>query len=145
NNAFHIISKKLVDNPDERIVDDTESFTSDLQSNVFNLLVILFSVAGIAATDARGVNRTPIIIVFVPLTILAIIFGLIESHYIYKLTYSVDNAEGSWRYTHAILRANSESISFFKCEERFLLLLQQDYSTVLNLQLQFARWDGLGF
>ncbi|KAK9070614.1 hypothetical protein SSX86_011016 [Deinandra increscens subsp. villosa] len=118
---YHIQSQSLIDNPDQRIVDDLSSFTGtslSLSITLFNAVIDLISFSNILFS------------IYPPLFGVLLIYslgGTAISVYLGKglinLNFMQEKMEADFRYGLIRIRENAESIAFYGGEENEIKLL----------------------
>lgn len=130
---------KRIDNPDQRITQDVEKFTS-------KLLEIL-----------RDVIEAPMVIIYYavlclstiswysPLIVLAFwLFAFTLNRFLMgpniALIFRQEKLEGDFRYRHLVLRSLSESIAFYSSENQELGHMNSVFSRLMKNRLQLIKW-----
>ncbi|GBG78463.1 hypothetical protein CBR_g26493 [Chara braunii] len=131
NRAFYKIqSQSLIDNPDQRIVDDIKRFTYTalgFSLSVFNSLIDLVSFSGILL----GIYP-PLFFVLIVYSLGGTAISVVLGKSLVRLNFMQEKREADFRYGLARVRENAESIAFYGGEgneidillERFKLSFQ---------------------
>ncbi|XP_076890219.1 ABC transporter D family member 2, chloroplastic-like [Bidens hawaiensis] len=120
---YHIQSLSMVDNPDQRIVDDLGSFTDTALSFsliIFNALVDLISFSNILYSI-----YPPLFGVLLVYSVAGTAISIFLGKGLVNLNFLQEKMEADFRYGLVRVRENAESIAFYGGEENeFKLLLQ---------------------
>ncbi|XP_076947874.1 ABC transporter D family member 2, chloroplastic-like [Bidens hawaiensis] len=120
---YHIQSLSMVDNPDQRIVDDLGSFTDTALSFsliLFNALVDLISFSNILYSI-----YPPLFGVLLAYSVAGTAISIFLGKGLVNLNFLQEKMEADFRYGLVRVRENAESIAFYGGEENeFKLLLQ---------------------
>ncbi|XP_071697038.1 ABC transporter D family member 2, chloroplastic isoform X2 [Rutidosis leptorrhynchoides] len=127
---YQIQSQSIIDNPDQRIVDDLSSFTGTSLSfslTLFNALVDLISFSNILFG------------IYPPLFVILLVYsigGTVISIYLGKglvnLNFMQEKMEADFRYGLVRVRENAESIAFYGGEENEIKLLLQRFRSAFG-------------
>ncbi|PON51232.1 ABC transporter type 1, transmembrane domain containing protein [Parasponia andersonii] len=129
---YKIQSQSIIDNPDQRIVDDLSSFTGTALSfslTLFNAVVDLISFSNILF----GIYP-PLFIVLLVYSIGGTAISIFLGRELVTLNFLQEKKEADFRYGLVRIRENAESIAFYGGEENEMrLLLQRFKSAFKNL------------
>ncbi|XP_059454003.1 ABC transporter D family member 2, chloroplastic isoform X1 [Corylus avellana] len=129
---YKIQSQSIIDNPDQRIVDDLSSFTGTALSfslTLFNAAVDLISFSNIL----YGIYP-PLFVVLLVYSIGGTTISIFLGRGLVSLNFLQEKKEADFRYGLVRVRENSESIAFYGGEENEMqLLLQRFRSAFENL------------
>ncbi|KAI4321904.1 hypothetical protein MLD38_035231 [Melastoma candidum] len=129
---YKIQSQSIIDNPDQRIVDDLSSFTGTALSfslTFFNAAVDLISFSNIL----YGIYP-PLFVVLLLYSIGGTVISVLLGRGLVTLNFMQEKKEADFRYGLVRVRENAESIAFYGGEENELnLLLQRFNSAFQNL------------
>nr|VDD50219.1 unnamed protein product [Brassica oleracea] len=127
---YKIQSQSMIDNPDQRIVDDLSSFTSTALSfslTLFSATIDLISFSNILFT------------IYPPLFLLLLLYslgGTAISVFLGKglvnLNFMQEKKEADFRYNLVRVRENAESIAFYGGEQNEMLLLLDRFRTAFD-------------
>jgi putative ATP-binding cassette transporter len=144
---YHIqLDQSATDNPDQRIADDLNRFTStslDLSVGLLNALVTLFSFLFIL-WGLSGSLRVPLggdsyfeipgYMVFAAIIYAAV--GTLITHWIgrplVRMTYDQQRYEADFRFSLVRLRENAESVAFYRGEERERTIFHNRFAHVVR-------------
>lgn len=122
---YKIQSQSIIDNPDQRIVDDLSSFTGTALSfslTLFNALVDLISFSNIL----YGIYP-PLFIVLLVYSIGGTAISVFLGRGLVTLNFLQEKMEADFRYGLVRVRENAESIAFYSGEENEMQLLLQRF------------------
>lgn len=129
---YQIQSQSIIDNPDQRIVDDLSSFTGTSLSfslTLFNAMVDLISFSNILF----GIYP-PLFVVLLVYSIGGTAISIFLGKGLINLNFLQEKMEADFRYGLVRVRENAESIAFYGGEENEIkLLLQRFRSAFKNL------------
>ncbi|CAN0901873.1 ABC transporter D family member 2, chloroplastic [Linum grandiflorum] len=129
---YKIQSQSIIDNPDQRIVDDLSSFTGTALSfalTLFNAVVDLISFSNIL----YGIYP-PLFVVLLVYSIGGTAISVYLGKELVSLNFMQEKKEADFRYGLVRVRENAESIAFYGGEENEIqLLLQRFRSAFENL------------
>ncbi|KAK6934779.1 ABC transporter-like, ATP-binding domain [Dillenia turbinata] len=129
---YKIQSQSIIDNPDQRIVDDLSSFTGtalSLSLTIFNSAVDLISFSNIL----YGIYP-PLFVVLLAYSIGGTVLSIFLGKGLVNLNFLQEKKEADFRYGLVRVRENAESIAFYGGEENEIeLLLQRFRSAFENL------------
>ncbi|KAF9674504.1 hypothetical protein SADUNF_Sadunf10G0134100 [Salix dunnii] len=129
---YKIQSQSIIDNPDQRIVDDLSSFTGTALSfslTLFNAAVDLISFSNIL----YGIYP-PLFVVLLVYSIGGTAISVFLGRELVTLNFFQEKKEADFRYGLVRVRENAESIAFYGGEENEIqLLLQRFQSAFENL------------
>lgn len=108
-----IIIKKEIDNPDERICEDAENFTTLLSSIYQQFTNSIVSIFYYSFLCFKGIGWQGPVFVYAYFTISSIISFFLTLP-ITKFWYKQEKKEGNFRFSHSTFRKNVESIAFYK-------------------------------
>ncbi|KAI6691697.1 hypothetical protein NL676_028525 [Syzygium grande] len=127
---YKIQSQSIIDNPDQRIVDDLSSFTGTALSfslTFFNAAVDLISFSNIL----YGIYP-PLFVVLVIYSIGGTAISVLLGKGLVTLNFLQEKKEADFRYGLVRVRENAESIAFYGGEENELHLLLQRFSSAFE-------------
>ncbi|XP_050233734.1 ABC transporter D family member 2, chloroplastic [Mercurialis annua] len=131
NQAFYKIqSQSIVDNPDQRIVDDLSSFTGTALSfslTLFNAAVDLISFSNIL----YGIYP-PLFVVLLLYSVGGTVISVFLGRGLVNLNFLQEKKEADFRYGLVRVRENAESIAFYGGEESEMQLLLQRFRTAFE-------------
>ncbi|KDP37481.1 hypothetical protein JCGZ_06921 [Jatropha curcas] len=131
NQAFYKIqSQSIVDNPDQRIVDDLSSFTGTALAfslTLFNAAVDLISFSNIL----YGIYP-PLFIVLLVYSLGGTAISVYLGRGLVTLNFLQEKKEADFRYGLVRVRENAESIAFYGGEENELQLLLQRFTSAFE-------------
>ncbi|XP_023737010.1 ABC transporter D family member 2, chloroplastic [Lactuca sativa] len=129
---YQIQSQSIIDNPDQRIVDDLSSFTGTSLSfslTLFNAIIDLISFSNILF----GIYP-PLFIVLIVYSLGGTAISIFLGKGLVNLNFMQEKMEADFRYGLVRVRENAESIAFYGGEENEIkLLLQRFRSAFENL------------
>ncbi|KAD3067036.1 hypothetical protein R6Q59_018834 [Mikania micrantha] len=129
---YQIQSQSIIDNPDQRIVDDLSSFTGTSLSfslTLFNAIVDLISFSNILF----GIYP-PLFVVLLVYSLGGTAISIFLGKGLVNLNFMQEKMEADFRYGLVRIRENAESIAFYGGEENEIkLLLQRFRSAFENL------------
>lgn len=129
---YQIQSQSIIDNPDQRIVDDLSSFTGTSLSfslTLFNAIIDLISFSNILF----GIYP-PLFVVLIVYSLGGTVISIFLGKGLVNLNFMQEKMEADFRYGLVRVRENAESIAFYGGEENEIkLLLQRFRSAFENL------------
>ncbi|KAL9678082.1 hypothetical protein QQ045_015921 [Rhodiola kirilowii] len=129
---YKIQSQSIIDNPDQRIVDDLSAFTGTALSfslTLFNAAVDLISFSNIL----YGIYP-PLFVVLVMYSVGGTAISIFLGKSLVKLNFLQEKKEADFRYGLVRIRENAESIAFYGGEQNEIqLMLQRFRSAFENL------------
>ncbi|KAJ9562975.1 hypothetical protein OSB04_008135 [Centaurea solstitialis] len=132
---YQIQSQSIIDNPDQRIVDDLSSFTGTSLSfslTLFNAIIDLISFSNILF----GIYP-PLFVVLLVYSIGGTAISIFLGKGLINLNFMQEKMEADFRYGLVRVRENAESIAFYGGEENEIkLLLQRFRSAFENLTMR---------
>ncbi|PPE02345.1 hypothetical protein GOBAR_DD00679 [Gossypium barbadense] len=120
----------IIDNPDQRIVDDLSSFTSTALSfslTLFNAAVDLISFSNILYTI-----YPPLFVVLLLYSIGGTVISIFLGKGLVTLNFLQEKKEADFRYGLVRVRENAESIAFYGGEDNELQLLLQRFTSAFE-------------
>ncbi|CAL0310851.1 unnamed protein product [Lupinus luteus] len=129
-NFYKIQSQSIIDNPDQRIVDDLSSFTGtalSLSLKLFNAVVDLITFSNIL----YGIYR-PLFFVLIVYSIGGTAISVFLGKGLVNLNFLQEKKEADFRYGLVRIRENAESIAFYGGEESEMQLLLQRFSSAFE-------------
>ncbi|CAK7326010.1 unnamed protein product [Dovyalis caffra] len=127
---YKIQSQSIIDNPDQRIVDDLSSFTGTALSfslTFFNAAVDLISFSNIL----YGIYP-PLFIVLLAYSVGGTAISVFLGRELVTLNFLQEKKEADFRYGLVRVRENAESIAFYGGEESEIQLLLQRFSSAFE-------------
>ncbi|PON38355.1 ABC transporter type 1, transmembrane domain containing protein [Trema orientale] len=127
---YKIQSQSIIDNPDQRIVDDLSSFTGTALSfslTLFNAAVDLISFSNILF----GIYP-PLFIVLLVYSIGGTAISIFLGRELVTLNFLQEKKEADFRYGLVRIRENAESIAFYGGEENEMRLLLQRFKSAFE-------------
>lgn len=127
---YKIQSQSIIDNPDQRIVDDLSSFTGTALSfslTLFNAAVDLISFSNIL----YGIYP-PLFIVLLLYSIGGTVISVFLGRGLVTLNFLQEKKEADFRYGLVRVRENAESIAFYGGEESEMQLLLQRFKSAFE-------------
>ncbi|KAK9131586.1 hypothetical protein Scep_011114 [Stephania cephalantha] len=129
-NFYRIQSQSIIDNPDQRIVDDLSSFTGTALSfslTLFNAAVDLISFSNIL----YGIYP-PLFVVLLGYSIGGTAISVFLGKGLVSLNFLQEKKEADFRYGLVRVRENAESIAFYGGEENEMQLLMQRFKSAFE-------------
>lgn len=131
NQGFYKIKfNDKVDNPDQRLAEDVNLFVKqniDIWGLLFNQFVTIISFLGVLFT----IDKVLTLVVFI-LAAFRTVFTIFIGKRLSRLKFNQLQREANFRYSLVHLRDHSESIAFYRGEERELSAVSQRFNEVLN-------------
>ncbi|XP_039001850.1 ABC transporter D family member 2, chloroplastic-like [Hibiscus syriacus] len=127
---YKIQSQSIIDNPDQRIVDDLSSFTSTALSfslTLFNAAADLISFSNILYTI-----YPPLFVVLILYSIGGTAISIFLGKGLVTLNFLQEKKEADFRYGLVRVRENAESIAFYGGEDNELQLLLQRFTSAFE-------------
>ncbi|KAF4393499.1 hypothetical protein F8388_023303 [Cannabis sativa] len=127
---YKIQSQSIIDNPDQRIVDDLSSFTGTALSfslTIFNAVVDLISFSNILL----GIYP-PLFIVLLVYSVGGTAISIFLGRELVSLNFLQEKKEADFRYGLVRIRENAESIAFYGGEENEMRLLLQRFKSAFE-------------
>lgn len=127
---YKIQSQSIIDNPDQRIVDDLSSFTSTALSfslTLFNAAVDLISFSNILYTI-----YPPLFVVLLLYSLGGTAISIFLGKELVTLNFFQEKKEADFRYGLVRVRENAESIAFYGGEDNELQLLLQRFTSAFE-------------
>lgn len=129
---YKIQSQSIIDNPDQRIVDDLSSFTGTALS--FSLILFNAAVDLVSFSNILYGIYPPLFLVLIGYSIGGTAISIYLGRGLVMLNFFQEKKEADFRYGLVRVRENAESIAFYGGEENEIqLLLQRFRSAVENL------------
>ncbi|KAI5674817.1 hypothetical protein M9H77_15181 [Catharanthus roseus] len=129
---YKIQAQSIIDNPDQRIVDDLSSFTGTALS--FSLILFNAAVDLISFSNILYGIYPPLFIVLLVYSIGGTAISIFLGKGLVNLNFMQEKKEADFRYGLVRIRENAESIAFYGGEENEMqLLLQRFRSAFENL------------
>ncbi|MEG4045884.1 ABC transporter ATP-binding protein/permease [Microcoleus sp. Pol17_C1] len=131
NQGFYKIKfNDKVDNPDQRLAEDVNLFVKqniDIWGLLFNQVVTIISFLGVLFT----IDKALTLVVFI-LAVFRTVFTIFIGKRLSRLKFNQLQREANFRYSLVHLRDHSESIAFYRGEEREFSAVSQRFNEVLN-------------
>ncbi|KAL0488430.1 ATP-binding cassette, subfamily D [Acrasis kona] len=130
---------KIIDNPDQRITDDAERFSylsGQVLTKLFSSPITVFYYT---ATMWTAVGFQGVFVCYIYFIVGSIINSLIMSPII-NLWFKQEKHEGDFRFSHASLRINAESVAFYRGEAREREINDNYFSTLLKNRWIISWW-----
>ncbi|XVE50076.1 hypothetical protein DITRI_Ditri01bG0132300 [Diplodiscus trichospermus] len=127
---YKIQSQTIIDNPDQRIVDDLNSFTSTALAfslTLFNAAIDLISFSNILYTI-----YPPLFLVLISYSIGGTAISIFLGKGLVTLNFLQEKKEADFRYGLVRVRENAESIAFYGGEDNELQLLLQRFTSAFE-------------
>ncbi|CAB4307287.1 unnamed protein product [Prunus armeniaca] len=127
---YRIQSQSIIDNPDQRIVDDLSSFTGTALSfslTLFNSVIDLISFSNILF----GIYP-PLFVVLLVYSIGGTAISVYLGRGLVSLNFLQEKKEADFRYGLVRVRENAESIAFYSGEENEMQLLLQRFKSAFE-------------
>eukprot|EP01124_Arcella_intermedia_P000648 TRINITY_DN10351_c0_g1_i1.p1 TRINITY_DN10351_c0_g1~~TRINITY_DN10351_c0_g1_i1.p1 ORF type:complete len:1236 (-),score=207.20 TRINITY_DN10351_c0_g1_i1:43-3750(-) len=140
-NPFSVVYLKeySLDNPDQRIIDDVNSLclnTATLASSGFSSLATLVIVTYGMATKVGPI----FVLISYGAGILFGVFYIFIMRPLARYSFEQDKVEGDFRYAHARIRENAESIAFFHGEAQEKKNVDSSLRKVVHISKKVAKW-----
>ncbi|XP_030534484.1 ABC transporter D family member 2, chloroplastic isoform X2 [Rhodamnia argentea] len=127
---YKIQSQSIIDNPDQRIVDDLSSFTGTALS--FSLIFFNAAVDLISFSNILYGIYPPLFVVLLVYSIGGTAISVLLGKGLVTLNFLQEKKEADFRYGLVRVRENAESIAFYGGEENELQLLLQRFSSAFE-------------
>ncbi|XP_050371447.1 ABC transporter D family member 2, chloroplastic [Argentina anserina] len=127
---YRIQSQSIIDNPDQRIVDDLSSFTGTALSfslTLFNAVIDLISFSNILF----GIYP-PLFVVLLVYSIGGTVISVYLGRGLVTLNFLQEKKEADFRYGLVRVRENAESIAFYSGEDNEMQLLLQRFKSAFE-------------
>ncbi|KAL6201768.1 hypothetical protein ACLB2K_025480 [Fragaria x ananassa] len=127
---YRIQSQSIIDNPDQRIVDDLSSFTGTALSfslTLFNAVIDLISFSNILF----GIYP-PLFVVLLVYSIGGTVISVFLGRGLVSLNFLQEKKEADFRYGLVRVRENAESIAFYSGEDNEMQLLLQRFKSAFE-------------
>ncbi|KAM5586951.1 ABC transporter D family member 2, chloroplastic [Rosa sericea] len=127
---YRIQSQSIIDNPDQRIVDDLSSFTGTALSfslTLFNAVIDLISFSNILF----GIYP-PLFVVLLVYSIGGTVISVFIGRGLVTLNFLQEKKEADFRYGLVRVRENAESIAFYSGEDNEMQLLLQRFKSAFE-------------
>lgn len=122
---YKIQSQSIVDNPDQRIVDDLKSFTGT--SLYFSTTLVNAAVDLISFSNILYSIYAPLFIILVVYTLGGTAISLLLGKGLVNLNFMQERKEADFRYALVRIRENAESIAFYGGEGNEIKLLMERF------------------
>nr|XP_012567564.1 ABC transporter D family member 2, chloroplastic isoform X2 [Cicer arietinum] len=127
---YKIQSQSIIDNPDQRIVDDLSSFTSTALS--FSLTLFTAAVDLISFSNILYGIYPPLFVVLLIYSIGGTAISVFLGRGLVTLNFLQEKKEADFRYGLVRVRENAESIAFYGGEESEMQLLLQRFKSAFE-------------
>ncbi|MBD0301599.1 MAG: ABC transporter ATP-binding protein/permease [Tolypothrix sp. T3-bin4] len=131
NQGFYKIKfNDKIDNPDQRLAEDVNLFVKqniDIWGLLFNQVVTIISFLGVLFTIDKLLT-----LVVVILAAFRTVFTILIGKRLSKLKFNQLQREADFRYSLVHIRDNSESIAFYRGEDREITAVSERFNEVLN-------------
>ncbi|CAJ1958287.1 unnamed protein product [Sphenostylis stenocarpa] len=127
---YKIQSQSIIDNPDQRIVDDLSSFTRT--SLTFSLTLFNAAVDLISFSKILYGIYPPLLVVLLVYSIGGTAISVFLGRGLVNLNFLQEKKEADFRYGLVRVRENAESIAFYSGEEREMQLLLQRFKSAFE-------------
>lgn len=122
---YKIQSQSIIDNPDQRIVDDLSSFTGTSIS--FALTLFTAAVDLISFSNILFGIYPPLFVVLIVYSLGGTAISVLVGKGLVNLNFMQEKKEADFRYGLVRIRENAESIAFYGGEENEMQLLLQRF------------------
>eukprot|EP01130_Rhizamoeba_saxonica_P012962 TRINITY_DN5504_c0_g1_i2.p1 TRINITY_DN5504_c0_g1~~TRINITY_DN5504_c0_g1_i2.p1 ORF type:complete len:161 (+),score=20.52 TRINITY_DN5504_c0_g1_i2:239-721(+) len=119
--SINVLHFDVIDNIDQRIADDSKSFTESLATILSSLLTSIILIGMLFWNFVEKVGYRPPLLLFGFFLVSVVVLGIIVTK-IGRLTFRQDKLEGFYRESHIHVRDHSESIAFYNGEH-----IEKDY------------------
>jgi putative ATP-binding cassette transporter len=142
---YQLLSKPEIDNPDQRISDDINSFTERFLSFVLVFANALFQLVAFGGV-LWSISRHLVLFLFIYAAgVTATMFGIFGEKMV-SLHYTQRWREADFRFGLVRVRENAEAIAFYRGERHERQRLQQVFAKLFANAMQIIRWSlGLNF
>ncbi|XVF02162.1 hypothetical protein REPUB_Repub04eG0152200 [Reevesia pubescens] len=127
---YKIQSQSIIDNPDQRIVDDLSSFTSTALS--FSLTLFTAAVDLISFSNILYTIYPPLFVVLLLYSIGGTAISIFLGKGLVTLNFLQEKKEADFRYGLVRVRENAESVAFYGGENNELQLLLQRFTSAFE-------------
>ena len=127
---YHLNSDKKIDNPDQRISQDINSFTSTLLS--FLLLLLSSIIDLIAFTGILWSISVPLTLVLIAYAIFGTIVTVLFGKRLVGLNFNQVRREANFRYGLVHVRNNAESIAFYRGKQQESFQVRERFQEALE-------------
>ncbi|KAH1237372.1 ABC transporter D family member 2, chloroplastic [Glycine max] len=127
---YKIQSQSIIDNPDQRIVDDLSSFTGT--SLAFSLTLFNAAVDLISFSNILYGIYPPLFVVLIVYSIGGTAISVFLGRGLVNLNFLQEKKEADFRYGLVRVRENAESIAFYSGEESEMQLLLQRFKSAFE-------------
>lgn len=140
NRAFYKIKyNKEIDNPDQRIAENIDSFIEECLSYSLQLLYNLGQLIAFIGV-LWSINQFLVVFVFVAAAFKTL-FTIVIGKKLIKLNFNQLQFQANFRYSLVHVRDNSESIAFYQGEEQELAAIHQKFADVFNNYNALIGWQ----
>ena len=141
---YRLAGDSEIDNPDERITQDVDTFcnmTVGLSISICDALITICSFAGVLITIS-----IPLTFAVVAYAVLGSLVSIWIGKRLVKLNFQHIKAEADLRYSVADVRRDFESIAFYRGEKRVKMqILRNVVATIKNLEMIMVVNRNMGF
>ncbi|KAL9650171.1 hypothetical protein ABK040_011340 [Willaertia magna] len=134
-----ILLDKRIDNTDQRITKDIEDFISSTIKFIESLFTGPITVVYYTVTVSLAMGWEGPVFCYLFFIVGSIINKLIISP-ISNLWFTQERYEGDYRYLHALLRTNAESVAFYGGQENERVLANQKLKGVVRNRFKISLW-----
>ncbi|KZV27592.1 ABC transporter D family member 2, chloroplastic [Dorcoceras hygrometricum] len=127
---YKIQSQSIIDNPDQRIVDDLSSFTSTALA--FSLTLFNASVDLISFSNILYGIYPPLFLVLLGYSLGGTAISIVLGKGLVNLNFLQEKKEADFRYGLVRIRENAESIAFYGGEQNEMQLLMQRFRSAFE-------------
>ncbi|KAF8075407.1 hypothetical protein N665_1096s0007 [Sinapis alba] len=127
---YKIQSQSLIDNPDQRIVDDLSSFTSTALS--FSLTLFSATIDLISFSNILFTIYPPLFLVLLLYSFGGTAISVFLGKGLVNLNFLQEKKEADFRYSLVRVRENAESIAFYRGEQNEMQLLLQRFTSAFD-------------
>ncbi|ESQ29839.1 hypothetical protein EUTSA_v10011270mg [Eutrema salsugineum] len=127
---YKIQSQSLIDNPDQRIVDDLSSFTSTALS--FSLTLFSASIDLISFSNILFTIYPPLFLVLLLYSFGGTAISVVVGKGLVNLNFLQEKKEADFRYSLVRVRENAESIAFYGGEQNEMQLLLRRFRSAFD-------------
>ncbi|MEI2577426.1 ABC transporter ATP-binding protein/permease [Scytonema sp. PRP1] len=141
---YEINTNNKIDNPDQRIAEDINSFTNTSLS--FLLLILNSIISVICFTGILWSISVPLVVVLLVYSTVGTLITIWFGKRLIGLNFNQIQQEANFRYSLVHIRNNAESIAFYQGEQQELTNVQQRFTAVLrNFNFLIGWQRNLGF
>nr|XP_054756911.1 lysosomal cobalamin transporter ABCD4-like [Lytechinus pictus] len=137
---LNVLQTGNVDNTDQRITQDVERLCNQLSLVVPTLIVSPFTIATYTYLTYEITGYLGPLVIYCYFIIGSVINKFIMSPVV-NLTYQQEKQEGIFRFKHAQLRANSESVAFYSAGDVEKDNADRKLFRLLDVQLTLTNWE----